>query len=260
MIGMGTIVNIAAILVGGSCGLLLKKVLSSSLIDTIMQGLGLAVVMVGLSGAFGATFTANDGTISSRYTMVIIASLALGALIGQGIDIETRLNSFTGRFERKKPSAAGAADTAGAKGDIGDGSSGFSSGFITATLVFCVGSMAIIGALEDGIHGNTSILFAKSALDATSSVIFASAMGAGVLFSAIPVGIYQGVITLLAIFIAPYLTPEITQQMSAVGSMLVVGTGLNMLKISKIKVGNLLPAIFVPIVFYLIQNLYYRVF
>lgn len=239
MNGLGTIVNVILILAGGMAGLLLKRFLSQRLTDTIIHGLGLGVIIIGLSGTLGAMFTVTDGEISSRYTMLMIISLAIGALIGELIGIEAKLDALAKLCENKFIKSSQ--------------TSTFSQGFVTATLVFCVGSMSIVGALEDGINGNANILFAKSALDGISAMIFSSTMGAGVLFSVIPVGVFQGLITLLAIFISPYLTPGVIAQMSLIGSILIMGIGLNMLKATKIKVGNLLPSIFVPIVYYVIR-------
>lgn len=239
MNGLGTIVNVILILAGGTAGLILKKFLSQRLTNTIMQGLGLAVVIIGLSGTLGAMFTVTDGAVSSNYTMLMIISLAIGALIGELIGIEAKLEAFAKLCENKfiKP---------------GDTST-FAQGLVTATLVFCVGAMSIVGALEDGINGNADILFSKSALDGITAMIFSSTMGVGVLFSVIVVAVYQGLITLLAVFISPYLTAEVIAQMSLIGSILIMAIGLNMLKITKIKVGNLLPAIFVPVIYYVIR-------
>lgn len=239
MIGLGTIVNVLLVLAGGIAGLFLKKILSSRLTDTIMQGLGLAVIIIGLSGTLSAAFTVVDGKISSQYTLMMIISLAIGALAGELINIEAKLDAFAKMCERKfTPEAK---------------TSTFAQGFVTASLIFCVGAMAVVGAIEDGINGNPKILFAKSALDAVTAMIFASTLGIGVLFSAVAVGVYQGVITLLAVFIAPYLNDEVITQMSLVGSVLIMGIGFNMLKITKIKVGNLLPAILIPVIYYIIR-------
>ncbi|MCL1912278.1 MAG: DUF554 domain-containing protein [Leptospirales bacterium] len=238
MICLGTIVNIVLILIGGAVGLFLKKFLSERITETVMQGVALAVVVIGLSGVLGSAFKVVDGNVSSEHILLMIISLAIGALIGELIGIEKKLDSFAKLCENKFVKT--------------EGTSTFAQGFVTAVLVFCVGSMAIVGAIEDGINKNSDILFAKSALDGITSMIFASMMGIGVLFSAIVVGIYQGSITLLAIFISPYLSDVVVKQMSLVGSVLIMSIGLNMLKITKIKVGNLLPAIFIPVVYYII--------
>lgn len=242
MTGIGTIVNVVAIIVAGTLGLILKNLLSERLANAIKQGVALAVLVVGLSGTIAATFIINEGALSYRYTLIVIISLAIGALIGELIDIEGRLNRGTIKLEQKF-SKPGKEVT-------------FSQGFVTASLLFCIGSMAILGAIEDGIHSDPSILFAKSTLDAITAMIFASVMGIGVIFSAVSVGLYQGAITLLAIFVEPYLTEEIISQTSAVGSILIIAMGLNMLGITKMKVGNFLPAIFLPIIYYALQNLF----
>jgi len=239
MTGLGTIVNVAAILLGGAAGLALKKILSKRITDTIMQGVGLAVIIIGISGALSAAFAIDGENISSNHILLMIISLAIGALIGELIKIEGRLESL-GKFCEKKFAKPGEIST-------------FSQGFITATLVFCVGSMAIVGSLEDGINQNRDILFAKSTLDGISAMIFASALGAGVLFSAAAVGIYQGMITLLAVFIAPYFDETVVTQISLVGAVLIMSIGMNMLGIAKIKSGNLLPAIFIPVIYYILR-------
>jgi len=239
MAGLGTIVNVAAIISGGAAGLVLKKFLSRRITDTVMQGVALAVIIIGISGALGAAFSVVEGKLSSDHILLMIISLAVGALIGELLRIEGRLDGF-GKFIERKFTKAGESST-------------FAQGFVTATLVFCVGSMAIVGSLEDGINRNSDILFAKSALDGITAMIFTSTMGIGVLFSAAAVGVYQGLITVLAVFIEPYLTKEVVSQMSLIGSVLIMSIGINMLGVAKIKVGNLLPAIFIPVVYYMIR-------
>ena len=242
MVGLGTIVNIGTIIIGGALGLVLKRVLSKRIMDTVMQGIALAVLVIGISGTLSAAFRVEGTGITSEHVLIMIISLALGALIGELLRIEDRLELFGKFCERKltKP----------------EDESTFAQGFVTATLVFCVGSMAIVGSLEDGINRNSDILVAKSIIDGIAAMIFASTMGFGVLFSALTVGIYQGTITLLAYFVAPFFSDIVVMQMSLVGSILIMSIGLNMLKISKIKVGNLLPAIFIPTIYHLISHLY----
>ena len=223
-------------------GLILKNYLSKRIVETVMQGVGLAVVVIGLSGVFGATFTVTDGKLSSGHILLMIASLAIGALIGELLKIESGLDALGKLLESRivKP---------------GDTST-FAQGFVTATLIFCVGSMAIVGSLEDGINGDSTILFAKSILDGITAMILASTLGIGVVFSAAVVGLYQGAITLLAVLVAPYLNDMVIVQMSLIGSVLVMGIGLNMLKIAKIKVGNLLPAIFIPVLYHIVLRIF----
>jgi len=241
MIGLGTIVNVAAIVAGGAAGLALKRFLLKRITDTVMQGLGLAVIIIGISGALSAAFTVVDGNISSNYILFMIISLAIGALTGELLKIESKLDAFA-QFCEKKFASPGEAST-------------FAQGLVAATLIFCVGSMAIVGAFEDGINRNSGILFAKSALDGITAMIFASTMGIGVIFSAIIVGVYQGTLTLLAVFAAPYFSGTVIAQMSLIGSVLIMAIGMNLLQIAKIKVGNILPAIFIPIVYHIVYHI-----
>jgi uncharacterized membrane protein YqgA involved in biofilm formation len=240
MICLGTVVNVAAIIAGGFAGVALKKVLSKRITDTVMQGVGLAVMIIGISGAIGAAFTVAGGKIESSHTLLMIISLAVGAAVGELLKIESRLDSF--------------ANFCGNKFVKTSETSTFAQGFVTATLVFCAGSMAIVGSLEDGVNGNSDILFAKSALDGIAAMVFASTMGIGVIFSAVSVGIYQGAITLLAIFVAPYLNEEVVTQMSLIGAVLIMSIGLNLLNIAKIKIGNLLPSVFIPVIYYIFKS------
>ena len=241
MICLGTIVNVVSILTGGIIGLLLKKLLSRRITDTITQGVGLSVVIVGVSGALSAAYTVIEKKLNSDHLLLMIISLAIGGLIGELLSIEDNLDKFARGLEKRFSRSGEASDLA--------------QGFITATLVFCVGSMAIIGSIEDGINRNSDILIAKSALDGITSMVFASTMGVGVLFSAITVGAYQGSITLLAMYIAPYFNELVITQISLIGSVLIMSIGFNMLNITKIKVGNLLPAVFIPILRYVILSL-----
>ncbi|MCL1903809.1 MAG: DUF554 domain-containing protein [Oscillospiraceae bacterium] len=236
MTGLGTIVNMITIIIGATTGFVLKRTLSERVTDTIMQGVGLAVVIIGLSGSLTSAFTIVEGKIEAEHILLMIVSLSLGGLIGELVNIENKLKILSEICEKKLFKSKNAS------------SSTFAQGIITATLVFCVGSMAIIGAFEDGINDNRDVLFSKSALDGISAVIFASTMGLGVLFSAVIVGVYQGLITLLAVVIEPYLSEVVITQMTLIGSVLIMAIGLNLLKIANIKVGNLLPAIFIPIV------------
>jgi len=242
MIGFGTVVNIVLIIVGGAAGLILKKVISKRIMDTVMQGIGLAVFIIGISGTMIAAFSIVEDKIISNHVLIMIISLALGAFFGELMKIEQGLDRF-GTFCESKLTKPNEEST-------------FAQGFVTATLVFCVGSMAIVGSLEDGINRNSDILVAKSVIDGITAMIFASTMGIGVLFSALTVGLYQGTITLLAVVAAPFFSEIVVMQMSLVGSILIMSIGLNMLKISKIKTGNLLPAIFIPAIYQLIRGLF----
>lgn len=226
---LGTVVNVCAILLGSALGLLLRKGLPQRLRDTVMQGLGLCVILIGLSSAIG---TAD--------TMCVIISIVVGGLVGAAVNIEKRLEILGNLAQRK----------------LARGGDGFARGFVTASLVYCVGAMAIMGALDSGLKGDHATLIAKSALDGISAIIFASTLGPGVAFSALAVLVYQGAITLMAGWLKPLLTDAIVTEMSAVGGLLIVGIGLNMLYDKHIAVGNLLPAIFVPMVYFPLISLF----
>ncbi|OPZ86825.1 MAG: putative membrane protein YdfK [Firmicutes bacterium ADurb.Bin419] len=242
MLVQGSIVNAIVIICGSLLGMLIKGKLPERFKEIITQALGLSVIILGLSGSLSSIFrVASDGTLESKDIMLMIICLVLGSIIGEAIDIELKLNRFAD-FIQKKFSGLGG---------------NFSEGFVTATLLFCVGALAIVGSLEEGLTGNADKLYAKSMLDGTSSFIFSTTMGIGVLFAAIPVLLYQGSITLLAGFLKPLLTPDVISQMSLVGNILILGIGLNILKIRSIKVANMLPAIFLPIVYYLISILFH---
>ena len=237
MAGLGTVVNVMAILLGGTIGLVLRGYLSKRIMETVMQGVGLAIIIIGIGGALSASFKIVDTGVTTDYILLMILSLVTGAFIGEWIRIEDRLDSFAKLCERKftKP----------------DENSDFAKGFVSTSLIYCVGAMAIVGSLEDGINGNSDILFAKSALDGITAIIFASTLGVGVLFSAISVGIYQGLITVLSMSLASFLNDTLISQMSLIGSVLIMSIGFNMLKVTSIKTGNLLPAVFIPIFYHL---------
>ncbi len=224
----GTIVNVFAIIAGSLAGVALSGGIPKKYTDTIMEGIGLAVILIGLKGA-----------LKSDDLLLVIFSLVIGSIIGEFLKIEDRLERM-GRWLETRFSKAG---------------DGIAKGFVTASLIYCVGSMAIVGSLESGLTGNHQTLFAKSVLDGVSAVVFASTFGIGVLFSAVPVLLYQGSITLTASLIKPLLTPVVVTQMSAVGGLLIVGIGLNLLEIRKIKVGNMLPAIGIPLIYFMIRTL-----
>jgi len=226
---LGTIANALAIIVGGLIGLLFGKGIAEKYKQTILQGVALSVILIGWKSA-----------LATDQLLIVIVSMVAGATIGEGLNIEGRLEKL-GQWLEARVSA-------------GPGSS-LARGFVTASLVFCVGSMAIVGSLESGLTGNHQTLFAKSILDGVISIVFASTMGVGVLFSSAAVFLYQGLITLAAVFLKPLLAAATVAQMTAVGGLLIVAIGLNMLGMVKIRVGNLLPAIFLPLVYHLLRLL-----
>ena len=214
----GTIVNAAGIVIGSLAGVLLQSHLPKKMIATAIQAIGLMVLLLGISMAL----------LGTEY-VVIIASLVIGAVIGEALGIELRLDAFAARFQK------------GAH----EGHGKLAAGFITASLIYCTGSMAILGAVQDGIGKEPSILYAKAALDMIISVALASAMGIGVAFSAVPVFIYQGSLTLLAANSQGILPGSTLAQLSGVGGILLMGVGINLLEIKKISVANMLPSLLV---------------
>lgn len=242
MIGLGTIINVIAIVLGTVLGILLHKHIPQRLQKTVVSGIGLSVCFVGISGVISKmVFIKNDG-LDTKDTMLMVASLVIGAFIGELINIEKWLERF-GDFCKSKLKT-------------GNKNSRFTEGFVSASLLFCVGAMAIVGSLEDGLSGNYSTLFAKSLMDGTMSIFFAATMGIGVCFSIIPVFVYQGGITLLARVIEPLLSDALINRVSLVGSVLIFAIGLNMVTENKIKVGNLLPAVLVPVFYEIILNIF----
>ncbi|MBQ3181766.1 MAG: DUF554 domain-containing protein [Clostridia bacterium] len=220
----GTIVNVIAVVLGSSIGLVLKKGIPQRFSDSIMKAVALCVIYIGI-----------DGCMQGENTLITIISMVLGVLIGELLRLDDGINTLGKRLESKV-----------SKNKNSDGN--IARGFVTASLLFCVGAMTIVGSLESGISGNHEILFSKSLLDFISSIIFSASLGIGVMFSAIFVFVYQGAITLLAQFIGPYLGDVVIAEMTCVGSLLIIALGLNMLGITKLKVMNYIPAVFLPII------------
>lgn len=239
MPGIGTIVNVILVLAGSAVGLLLKKAIPERLKESMVQALALATMTIGLTGIITASSAIkDDGTLASNYIIMMVICMAVGTFIGELINIDNRLDNMGKFFQRKFASGE---------------SSTFAQGFVTASLVFCVGSMAILGSLNDGILHDPTILITKSLLDMIMSVVFASTLGIGVMFSVITVALYQGLITLCASLISPFLTAEVVAQMSFIGSILIMGIGFNFLYQPKLKLANMLPAMFLPLVWYIIK-------
>ena len=232
MIGLGTIINTAAIIVGGLGGMLFGKKITKRFQDTLTSGIAICVMFIGISGALGEMFTIRNGKIESSGTMMMIGCFALGALIGEGLNIEHHIEQF-GEWLKKKTKS--------------DSDAGFVNGFVTASLTVCIGAMAVVGAIKDGIEGDYSVLAAKAILDLIIIVIMTASMGKGCIFSAIPVAVFQGIITLAAKLIEPIMTETALSYLSMTGSMLIFCVGINLLWGKKIKVANLLPSIFLAI-------------
>lgn len=221
---LGTIVNSLAIIGGSLLGFILKGGIPERVNDTIMKGLALCIMVIGISGA-----------IKSENMILIICSIVIGALIGELIDIDKGLKKFGDSIEAKLQGKGGRV----------------SEGFVTASLVYCVGAMAILGSLDSGLKGDYKILFTKAMLDGISAIMFTSTLGIGVALSAISVFVYQGTITLAASALQGILVGTVITELSAVGSLLIMGLAFNMLGLTKIKVANLLPAILIPILYHL---------
>lgn len=219
---LGTIVNCITVIIGSLVGVLCKKGISQRFSNAIMQGLGLCVLYIGISG-----------TLEGQNVLVAILSMASGAIIGEALDLDSRLDRLGKRLEK-------------AAGGQGDGS--IARGFVAASLLFCVGAMSIVGSIQGGLSGNHETIFAKSLIDGIAAIVLASTMGIGVIFSALFILVYQGGIALCAGFVAPILTDAIIAEMTCVGSLLIAGLAFNMLGITKLKVMNFVPAIFMPII------------
>lgn len=220
---LGVIVNTIAVIVGSSVGLLLKKGIPDAMKDVIMKGLGLCTIYIGITGA-----------LKGQNPLILILSIVIGAIIGQGIDLDAALNRFAGKLEKRFKKE-------GEETSIAEG-------FVTASLLFCVGAMTIVGSLQAGLSGDNEMLFTKSMLDLISSCIFASALGVGVLFAAGFVFAFQGIIVLLAQYVSPFLGNNVIAEMTCAGSLLIIALGLNIIGVTQFKVMNYLPAIFLPIV------------
>lgn len=221
---LGAIVNFFTVLIGASIGLILKKGISERIGDTIMKGLSLCVLLIGI-----------QGMMEGKKTLVTILSIVLGGLIGELLRIDDGMQWLGDAVEKKFKSK--------------DSKVSIAQGFVTASLVFVVGAMAVVGSLESGLRLDHSTAYAKSMLDFVSSMIFASSLGIGVLLGSFAVLIYQGGITLFAGLLEPVLSDAVITEMTAAGSVIIVGLALNMLGLTKIKVANYLPAIFLPILF-----------
>ena len=252
---LGPVVNAITIVVCSLLGFFLIKGIPGRFEDLIKKSLGLATIYIGIRGS-----------LANQRPLLLIMSLVSGAVLGELIDIDKWMNRLGNWAERKiyqskkmemevEPSGSlkrvGDPDNKGAK-------KSFAQGFVTASILFCSGSMAIVGSMQSGLSGNHEMLYTKSILDGTISVVFSASMGIGVLFSAIPVLVYQGGIALLAMGVKDFLTPEIITEMSSVGNLLVAAIGLNFVCLSEgkpIKVANLIPAIFIPWVYMALEPL-----
>lgn len=232
MAGTGTLINVIAIVAGGAIGLFGGKWLTDRCQETLLRSMAVCVMFVGIAGTLEKMLILQGDKLVSGGTMMLVISMALGGLVGELFDLDGRMGNF-GRWLREKS---------------GNGQDNqFLDAFITATMTVCIGAMAIVGAVQDGIYGNYTILAAKALMDFVIILVMASSMGKGCLFSAIPVGIFQGSVTVLAHLVEPLLTAVALDNLSLVGSVLIFCVGMNLIWKNTIRVANLLPALVVAV-------------
>lgn len=242
MRGLGVIVNTAAVVAGGLTGLLLKKGLSERFQDILTKACGISTMFIGAAGTLqGLLRVGEDGSLSTQGTMLLIFSLVLGGFAGEALDIEAWLERVGERLR-------------GAVKSRGDGH--FVEGFVSASLIVCVGAMAIVGSIQDGLTGDQSMIFAKSVLDFVIVLVLASTCGVGAVFSAAAIFVYQGALTLLGMAVGNIMPAELIAQLSYVGSSLIFCIGVNLCFGKKIKTGNYLPALLVPVAYGLLGRLF----
>lgn len=234
MAGLGTLINTAAVIAGGLAGLCLKNGLKKQTQDILMQACGLATIFIGASGALSKMLVITEGQLEAAGTMLLIFSLVIGGMAGQWLNIEQKMDILG---EKIKKAVKAQNDNQ------------FVDGFVNVSLIICVGAMAIVGSIQDGISGDYSMLMAKAVLDFVIVVIFTSTYGTGAIFSAVPIFIYQGSITLLAAFFGSFVSDVIINDLSYIGSVLIFCVGVNIAFGKKFKVGNLLPALLVPVIY-----------
>lgn len=228
MVGLGTIINSAAIIVGGVFGHLFGKILNERIQDSLQKASGICVLFIGIAGAMEGMLKLSGSSLSAGRSMLIVASLALGALVGEILNIEHGFERF-GEWLKVKT------------GNAKDKS--FVEGFVTASLTVCIGAMAVVGSIKDGISGDYSILVTKAILDLIIITVMTCSLGKGCAFSAIPVAVFQGLITALARLIKPLMTDGALANLSLIGSILIFCVGVNLVWDKRIKVANLLPSL-----------------
>jgi len=234
-LGIGTVFNAGVVIIGGLVGLVAKRGIKPSVQDSIMKVLGIAVIFLGAASTLvGLIEVGEGGRLVTKSPMLMIISLITGVIIGELIRVEDRIDSFGVRLRKLMKAEKDAT---------------FLEGFVTNTLVICVGAMAIVGSLQDGLMHDPSMLYAKGILDCMITLIFAASLGVGAVMAAVPLFLYQGAITLLAGFVSRYLTDAVIENLSYIGSVLITCTGINLLFGKTIKVGNMLPALIMVLIF-----------
>lgn len=229
MVGLGTLINVACILVGGAFGLLFGRALKPRIQESLMTAIGVATVFIGVGGTLEKMLVLDGTVLSTQGGAMLVVTLALGSVLGELLDLDGKVERFGAWLQKKSHST---------------GDSGFVPSFVTASCTVCIGAMAVVGSIEDGIRGDYSILMLKGILDAILICILAASNGKGPIFSAIPVALFQGAVTLAAVFAGSFMTQRAIDNLSYVGSALIFCVGLNILRQKRIRVANLLPAIF----------------
>lgn len=241
MIGLGTLINTAAVVFGGLLGLMLKNGVAKNFESILMKSLGLATIFIGASGVLKYMLVIDGTTLATQGTMLLIFSLVFGCLIGQWIDLEARMEHIGIKLK----------NAVKVQND-----NHFVEGFVTTSLIICVGAMAIVGSMQDGLSGDSSMLIAKSLLDFAIVTVLASTYGVGVVFSAAAIFIYQGSITLIAAIFGSVISAVLIEQLSFVGSALIFCVGANLVKEKTFPVANMLPALLIPVLYEFICTLF----
>lgn len=233
MIGLGTIINTVSVILGGILGIILKNGVTKRFEKILMQANGLAVIFIGISGTLKYMLVVDENAISTRGTMLLIFSLVIGSLLGEWINIESKMEILGNKLK----------SAVKLKND-----NRFVDGFVTTSLIICIGAMAIVGSVQDGLTGDSSMLVVKSLLDFVIVVILAATYGIGAAFSAIPIFVYQGCITLIAALFGTVISDALISELSFVGSTLVFCVGVNLVREKTFRVANMLPALLIPVI------------
>ncbi|MDF2586353.1 MAG: hypothetical protein K0S41_194 [Anaerocolumna sp.] len=229
---IGVIINGVAVIVGGMIGLLFKKGIPDSIEKSMNKAMGMVVIIIGLNGIITNMFSIkSDGSLHSSGELLLVVSFAIGTLIGELLKLDEKIESFSGKIEQHFHIE------------------GFTNGFITASSIFCIGAMGIIGSINSGLTGDHSTLITKSIIDFVTAIVLASSLGIGVMFSFIPVVVYQGLICIFAGLLSNILVGELLTQVCMVGFTLIICVGLNLMANLKFKTVNMLPALFIPVIY-----------
>lgn len=232
MRGLGTVINVALLIFGGLCGLLFGKKLNERIKDTLLSVNAVAIMMLAVGGVMQNMLSLSDGKLSTGGTVMMIVSLTLGGLIGETININALVDKFGEWLKIKSHST---------------GDDSFVSAFVSASCTACIGAMAVIGSINDGVSGDCSVLIAKAILDAVIICVMTASQGKGCIFSAVPVAIFQGVITIIAVFVGGFMTDLALSYLSYVGNVLIFCVGLNLIRKKQIRVANLLPSLVIAV-------------